>query len=72
MMQGISKDREELDQMSQQFSELGLDDDELLKELDNLSVSDQHSTIDSNAEKQNIDQKRLDTRIAEWEKKLLD
>lgn len=72
MMQGISKDREELDQMSQQFSELGLDDDELLKELDNLSVSDQQSTIDSNAEKQNIDQKRLDTRIAEWEKKLLD
>ena len=72
MMQGISKDREELDQMSQQFSELGLDDDELLKELDNLSVSDQQSTVDSNAEKQNIDQKRLDTRIAEWEKKLLD
>ena len=72
MMQGITKDREELDQMSQQFSELGLDDDELLKELDNLSVSDQQSTIDSNAEKQNIDQKRLDTRIAEWEKKLLD
>ena len=61
MMQGISKDREELDQMSQQFSELGLDDDELLKELDNLSVSDQQSTVDSNAEKQNIDQKRLDT-----------
>jgi hypothetical protein len=40
MMQGISKDKEELDQLTQQFSDFGLDDEELLKELDNLSMSE--------------------------------
>jgi hypothetical protein len=37
LMQGIAKDRDEVDQLSQQFSDLGLEDEEeLLKELEGL------------------------------------
>jgi hypothetical protein len=37
LMQGIAKDRDEIDQLSQQFSDLGLEDEEeLLKELEGL------------------------------------
>ena len=72
-MQGICKDREELDQLTQQFSELGLEDnEELLKELDNLSMSDQQSTTASHYGKQRDEQRHLNNRIADWEQKLLD
>lgn len=70
-MQGIMKDRDEIDQLSQQFSELGLEDEqELLRELENME-SEQLSTALGSTDLRTAEQLKLDGRIEEWEQKLL-
>ncbi len=69
-MQGIAKDRDEIDQLSQQFSDLGLEDEEeLLKELEGLEH--ESTTVESTGQR-TFEQRQLDGRIADWEQKLLD
>ena len=69
-MQGIAKDRDEVDQLSQQFSDLGLEDEEeLLKELEGLEH--ESTTVESTGQR-TFEQRQLDGRIADWEQKLLD
>jgi hypothetical protein len=50
LMQGIAKDRDEIDQLSQQFSDLGLEDEEeLLKELEGLEH--ESTTVESTGQR---------------------